>query len=115
MDRFDDESLCLRCGRCCREKIRAADGTVVFTDIPCAFLDGATNLCRAYADRFRRQPRCSSARASAAIGALPHDCPYVADWPEYPKTATLAERPELRPWVAELFPGAKRRKPRRKT
>ena len=86
---------------------------MVFTDIPCAFLDERTNRCRVYDERFTRQPRCSSARASAVAGALPGDCPYVAGWPEYPRTATLAERPELRRQVAELFPGARRRRKRR--
>lgn len=104
---IDPETLCLRCGRCCHEKLRIG-AVVVLTDVPCAFLDTATKLCRVYADRFNRQPHCATAARSAAVGGMPGDCPYVKDIPDYPAPVLLADHLEYAPAVAAMFPGRSR-------
>lgn len=102
------EALCRRCGGCCYEKVRFGE-QVVITDIPCPFLDLATNLCTVYPERFRRQLRCSSADDSIRAGGLPGDCPYVGGLSNYPEPHLLAEHPEYERAIAALYPGAKRR------
>ena len=99
------ENWCLRCGRCCHEKIRLDDGRVLITDIPCDYLDAATRLCRVYDDRSRRQMRCQSASASAEVGALPGDCPYALVVEDYLVPFLLTERPEYSDLVDALYPG----------
>ena len=73
------EQLCERCGRCCVEKLRLDDGTVVATDIPCQHLDPETRLCRIYETRHVKQMRCLSVADGIRAQAFPADCPYVRD------------------------------------
>ncbi len=103
--RTDDayENLCRRCGTCCHQKIRFADG-VLITDVPCEFLDTRTNLCTVYPERFAKQPLCSSAEASVAAGALPGDCPYVGGNANYEEPFLLRDHPEFEEDVNALFP-----------
>lgn len=100
------ENRCRRCGVCCHEKVRFGD-RVVITDIPCAFLNPADNLCRVYPERLTRQPSCSTAESSARMGALPGDCPYAADIPDYPVPHLLSDHPEYEEAVNGLFPERK--------
>lgn len=97
------ENLCRRCGLCCHQKIRFGD-VVVITDVPCEFLDTATNLCTVYPDRFIKQPLCSSAEASVLAGALPNDCPYVGGVSGYDAPVLLRDHPEYEDGVNQLFP-----------
>ncbi|MCD8350558.1 MAG: hypothetical protein LUC93_08120 [Planctomycetaceae bacterium] len=97
------EALCRRCGVCCHQKVRFGD-VVVITDVPCEFLDTATNTCTVYPERFVRQPLCSSADVSAATGTLPDDCPYVAGRSNYVAPLLLEDHPEYEPGVNALFP-----------
>ncbi|MCD8140572.1 MAG: hypothetical protein LUE17_12490 [Planctomycetaceae bacterium] len=97
------EALCRRCGVCCHQKVRFGD-VVVITDVPCEFLDTATNACTVYPERFIRQPLCSSADVSAATGTLPDDCPYVAGRSDYVAPLRLEDHPEYEPGVNALFP-----------
>lgn len=103
------ERVCRRCGRCCRHKIRFGE-TVVITDIPCEFLDPLTNLCTVYPERYSRQPLCSSAGISLAIGVLPDDCPYVGGRSGYAAPLLLEEHPEWEDDVNAVFPERDRTK-----
>ena len=76
------ESLCARCGRCCRNKL-VASGRVHWLDSSCKFLDPDTKLCTVYAERHARNPRCLDAVSAAACGALPPDCPVARFVREY--------------------------------
>lgn len=107
------EALCRRCGLCCHEKVRFGD-LVVITDIPCEFLDEATNLCTVYPERLTKQPRCSTAEDSREAGALPGDCPYVAGKSDYPNPHLLSEHPEYERAVDALFPGKRKKDARGK-
>ena len=97
------EALCRRCGVCCHQKVRFGD-VVVITDVPCEFLDTATNTCTVYPHRFVRQPLCSSAEVSADMGALPADCPYVGGRSDYVAPLLLRDHPEYEQAVNALFP-----------
>ncbi|MDR3077316.1 MAG: hypothetical protein LBV15_00955 [Planctomycetota bacterium] len=100
------ESRCRRCGACCHEKVRFGE-QVVITDIPCPFLEPGSHLCRVYPERLVRQPRCASAKRSARMGALPGDCPYATDIPDYPAPHLLSGHPEYEEAVNRLFPERK--------
>ncbi len=100
------ENLCRRCGVCCHEKVRMGD-QVIITDIPCRFLDVATNLCTVYSQRAEKEPRCQSAAESAEINALPGDCPYVAARSDYQEPHLLWEHPEYERAINALYPQRK--------
>jgi len=108
MSADDRENWCLRCGRCCHEKIRLDDERVLITDVPCEHLDVMTKLCRIYANRSHLVGRCQSAAASAKVGALPGDCPYAMVVKGYPAPLMLADHPEHAELVEELYPGCSR-------
>lgn len=97
------ENLCRRCGVCCHQKVRFGD-VVVITDVPCDYLDIATNTCTVYSERFMRQPLCSTAEKSVEIGALPEDCPYVGGVADYSAPVLLKDHPEYEQAVNALFP-----------
>ncbi len=78
------EEKCLRCGRCCYEKIEY-EGEVYYTDTPCEKLDLSTRHCTVYADRITARPGCTPLTPKILhYGVLPADCPYVADMENYP-------------------------------
>gem|GEM_PF-1603976 len=71
------EQVCVRCGRCCYEKIEF-EGEIYFTDEPCEYLDPDTRLCRIYPERYRIRPGCVALAPQLVIsGLLPDDCPYI--------------------------------------
>lgn len=77
------EEKCRRCGRCCYEKIEY-EGDVIYTDIPCEYLDLQTRRCAVYPHRHQARPGCAPLTdATLRQGILPADCPYVADIPGY--------------------------------
>lgn len=73
------EVLCKRCGRCCFEKVRRADGTVGLTDQPCTYLNLTSRLCEVYERRFEVCPDCLplTEKNLAEIEWLPEDCGYA--------------------------------------
>ena len=79
---LERESLCRRCGACCYQKLLIGS-TVVYTDIPCAYLDVRTRLCTVYERRHEVNPECLSVEMGLLRGVFPADCPYVADIPGY--------------------------------
>ena len=78
------DSICCKCGRCCYEKIDF-EGNIYYTELPCEFLDLATNTCRVYSEREVKRPGCVRlTRETVKKGFLPADCPYVTDIENYP-------------------------------
>lgn len=77
-----EESLCLQCGNCCKQKLRFPDGTIAYSPFRCKFqrLDGS---CGVYATRFRSNPRCLTIEEAIAANCLPRECPYVRGIPNY--------------------------------
>jgi len=76
------QDLCRRCGRCCYAKV-IADGEVYYTNLPCPYLDTATNLCTVYERRHEVNPDCLTVEEGIKLGVFPADCPYVKDLPDY--------------------------------
>jgi uncharacterized protein len=77
------EARCLRCGRCCYEKIDF-EGRIYYTNRPCDKLDLQTRLCTVYVHRDQEKPGCSRLNEDILrMGVLPADCPYVADVTDY--------------------------------
>ena len=71
------EAECRRCGRCCYAKLLVGD-RVIYTDVPCAYLDLQTRLCRVYERRHEMNPDCLRVEEGIRRGVFPADCPYVA-------------------------------------
>lgn len=88
------EARCLRCGRCCYAKL-VVGGRVIYTDIPCRYLDVGTNLCTVYERRHELNPDCLGVEEGIERGVFPADCPYVKDIPAYRPPVTDPEPGEL--------------------
>jgi len=95
------EARCLRCGRCCVEKIEYK-GKIYLTDIPCEYLDPATNECTVYDQRSQIKDGCVAInREIIAMGVLPRGCAYVGNrnydaplsWENLPKKIRKNFRP----------------------
>jgi len=87
------EALCKRCGRCCFEKVRLADGGTGLTNQPCPFLNRATRRCKVYERRFEVCPDCLplTEDSLAEIDWLPEDCGYV-EYDRQSRGATLGRK-----------------------
>lgn len=71
------EALCVRCGRCCYEKLDF-NGLIFYTRKPCDQLDLETHQCRIYPQRDQIRPDCRRLTPDVvAAGFLPADCPYA--------------------------------------
>ncbi len=78
------KDLCTRCTICCYYKTLRDDGTVVYTDRPCEYLDLDTGLCIIYDDRTKMKEDCVRiTRKVIEMGALPAGCPYVVKKRKY--------------------------------
>lgn len=73
------EALCHGCGQCCYEKWEEDDGTIVYTDTPCRFLDVGTKRCLLYEHRFEACHDCLALDLATLPERywLPEDCGYV--------------------------------------
>ncbi len=73
------EDLCVRCTICCYQKILKDEGSVVYTDRPCEYLDLDSGLCIVYESRTSMKENCVEITQDVVrLGALPRGCPYVA-------------------------------------
>lgn len=73
------ESLCDGCGRCCLNKLEDWDtGEIVWTELSCRLLDGATCRCSNYENRFEHVPDCVSLDVETvrSVPWLPPNCAY---------------------------------------
>ncbi len=73
------ESLCKGCGKCCYEKLEEEDGTIIYTDVPCRFLDVTTKRCKLYEHRFEVCSDCLKLTEETLTERywLPLSCGYV--------------------------------------
>ena len=53
------DARCKQCGRCCYEKLEDARGKIIYTDVPCEFLDVENNRCSVFEERFVVNPICT--------------------------------------------------------
>ena len=75
------ESLCRKCGQCCRVVVRGFDGIRRHTGERCPYLGALSNLCIVYERRHEQwQGRpfdCLTIDEAIKARSLPNDCPYV--------------------------------------
>ncbi len=77
VDGADHEAICLRCGRCCREKAWF-EGEHYVLPVYCLHFDPVSRLCTCYDDRLHRSDvECLEISEAINRQALPADCPYV--------------------------------------
>lgn len=102
------KDLCARCTICCYYKTLRDDGTVLYTDRPCEYLDLDTDLCIIYEDRTKMKEDCVRiTRKVIEMGALPEGCPYVTKKKLY-RVPRLTKR--LARMAAAAFGGSPGRK-----
>ena len=72
------ESLCNQCGRCCFEKLEDERGNIIYTRIPCEYLDLESSRCSIYEQRFTINPICVKLTPQLVpnLRWLPPDCGY---------------------------------------
>lgn len=106
--RFNDESLCLRCGRCCYSAIKVKDRMVMLKDLPCRFLtydpEGKA-ACRVYETR-ELTGWCNRINvASIRKELFPPDCPYMKDVPNYKGKVEIDDREfeRIKPILKNVF------------
>ena len=92
LKKVDRETLCKRCGECCR--LKYADGAIFAVgERYCPFLDWLPDgraHCKVYGENVHRkiplgeeETICLSADELAEIGLLPQTCSYVKEIPNY--------------------------------
>lgn len=72
------EARCRQCGSCCFEKYIDQRNKLIYTDIPCRYLDVATRRCRIYERRLTINPTCTKLTPELlpSLFWLPADCGY---------------------------------------
>lgn len=89
-DEYDDrawDALCHQCGLCCFEKLEDPYGRIIYTRIPCRYLDIETRQCRIYPRRLEINPKCIKLTPTLlpTLRWLPAECGYKGELPELPK------------------------------
>lgn len=89
----DWDSRCLKCGRCCFEKIEDERGTIFYTLTACRFLDVASRECKIFGRRFEINPGCIKLTPELVrtLRWLPRDCGYHSN-PDEPAIASGKKR-----------------------
>jgi uncharacterized protein len=112
--RFDNGSLCQKCGRCCHGSIHYKGLLVMLPELPCRYLsrvDENTAICSVYEDRNKFAKWCQRvSRESVGNGLFPADCPYTQDIPNYHGKTGLPEdeRKKFYDWCKKMFSGQPR-------
>lgn len=73
------ESVCTRCGQCCRIKLEDEEsGEVYFTDVVCRYFNHDESTCTRYADRCKLVPECLKLTPDSLgrIAWMPKRCAY---------------------------------------
>lgn len=85
------EDYCMRCGRCCLEKIENSDtGAIYLTSVACRHFNFDTGLCSIYKNRFNEETGCLAVDFNNpdSMRILPEQCAY----------RYLLEKRPLPPW-----------------
>ena len=80
-ENLDDQAgdaLCKQCGACCFEKLEDGRGKIIYTQIPCRYLDVVTRRCKIFENRFSINPICVKLTPElvATLKWLPRECGY---------------------------------------
>jgi uncharacterized cysteine cluster protein YcgN (CxxCxxCC family) len=79
MTKYEWESLCDGCGKCCLHKLEDIDtGEVSISNVACSFLDEETCNCKDYSNREKNVPDCISLdlKNIKKLQWLPETCAY---------------------------------------
>tara|TARA_B110000003_G_C16531083_1_gene488958 strand:- start:455 stop:913 length:459 start_codon:yes stop_codon:yes gene_type:complete len=79
MTKYEWESLCDGCGKCCLHKLEDIDtGEVSISNVTCSFLDEETCNCKDYSNREKNVPDCISLdlKNIKKLQWLPETCAY---------------------------------------
>lgn len=79
MTKYEWESLCDGCGKCCLHKLEDVDtGEVSISNVTCSFLDEETCNCKDYSNREKNVPDCISLdlKNIKKLQWLPETCAY---------------------------------------
>ena len=79
MTKYEWESLCDGCGKCCLHKLEDIDtGEVSISNVACSFLDEETCNCKDYSNREKNVPDCISLdlKNIKKLQWLPDTCAY---------------------------------------
>ena len=79
MTKYEWESLCDGCGKCCLHKLEDIDtGEVSISNVSCSFLDEETCNCKDYSNREKNVPDCISLdlKNIKKLQWLPETCAY---------------------------------------
>ena len=79
MTKYEWESLCDGCGKCCLHKLEDIDtGDVSISNVTCSFLDEETCNCKDYSNREKNVPDCISLdlKNIKKLQWLPETCAY---------------------------------------
>tara|TARA_B110000438_G_scaffold174619_1_gene166854 strand:+ start:505 stop:963 length:459 start_codon:yes stop_codon:yes gene_type:complete len=79
MTKYEWESLCDGCGKCCLHKLEDVDtGEVSISNVACSFLDEETCNCKDYSNREKNVPDCISLdlKNIKKLQWLPETCAY---------------------------------------
>ncbi len=81
-DKLSDEEwekICRKCAKSCYEKIDIGDGQIIYTDVPCEYLDTVTRMCKIYGKRHEIEPDCIKLTENfiRQINWMPSSCAYV--------------------------------------
>jgi len=112
--RFNDESLCRKCGACCYGSVHFHGRLIVIRELPCRFLTPVENgpsLCKVYDKRGKLARWCQKvSRSSVAKGCFPEDCPYVQGIRGYRGKNFLQgeEQKKFYEWLKGVFEGQPR-------
>jgi uncharacterized cysteine cluster protein YcgN (CxxCxxCC family) len=73
------EAICLKCAKCCYEKIDLGNGHIVYTEEPCVYLDTTSRMCKIYEKRHEIEPDCIKLNEHfiRQINWMPTGCAYV--------------------------------------
>ena len=78
-----DENACLKCGKCCRLRVREAGEVFVLPWSRCEHLDLDTKMCKVYEKRFLVRPECLTVEQGIVDRSYPRECPYVQGLRDY--------------------------------
>ncbi len=72
------EAVCVRCGRCCHERLVGPEGEILAWGAPCPYLDPESRLCTAYERRFELEVECRlvTPRVVQRSRLMPEGCAY---------------------------------------
>lgn len=78
------DARCKQCGRCCFEKLIDGHGRIIYTRIPCRYLDVTTRRCKIFPQRLTINPSCVklTPQLLPTLNWLPPDCGYRSPAPE---------------------------------